>query len=330
MEGKDISLKALYSIIAEEDKDSEDKNKMAERSWSWLGMPLSAIAGGIMAFAGFYYANEANQRKHEPTQTPPQIIEKNSVDYTGILAQFQANITQILDKNNANQENILKQTQAGFAQTLEKTTVALLQVNKDSAANNENLQKQISELKEKNSSMEQRLEEALKQETELKAGIETALEATQKLDADFYYKRGLIKYDYALYEEALKDFDKTVEINPSHSAELYFYRGNSIYLLTKEGILRNDLGTLASAEYRAIQNYAVALSHADLAEVHYNRAILRGGDAGKEEYDYAKKLDPSLPELEWSKINSSTWYLCFDSKKNFLRKLRTPKDLNKK
>lgn len=327
MEGKDISLKALYSIIAEKDKDSEDNNKMAERSWSWLGMPLSAIAGGIMAFAGFYYANEANQRKQEPIQFSPQIVEKNGVDYTQILTQFQANITQILDKNNANQENILRQMRADSGQTLERTIATVQQANDKT---NENLQKQINELKEKNSSMEQRLEEALKQETELKAGIETALEATQKLDADFYYKRGLIKYDYALYEEALKDFDKTVEINPSHSAELYFYRGNSIYLLTKEGILRNDLGTLASAEYRAIQNYAVALSHADLAEVHYNRAILRGGDAGKEEYDYAKKLDPSLPEIEWSKVNSSTWYLCVDSKKNFLRQLSTQKDLNKK
>lgn len=228
MEGKDISLKALYSIIAEEDKDSEDNNKMAERSWSWLGMPLSAIVGGIMAFAGFYYANEANQKKQEPIQTPPQIIEKNSVDYTGILTQFQANAMQILDKNNANQENILRQTQAGFAQTLEKTTEALLQVNKDSAANNENLQKQINEMREREAATKQAIDEAHVGAAEVKAIIEN-LKKEPKLKSEEEYgynlpnafTRAAQKHRLDLFTDAIADYDKVLYVEPNNALAYY-------------------------------------------------------------------------------------------------------------
>ena len=279
MEGKDISLKALYSIIAEEDKDSEDNNKMAERSWSWLGMPLSAIAGGIMAFAGFYYANEANQKKQEPIQTPPQIIEKNSVDYTGILTQFQESITQIVDKNNANQENILKQTREGLTQILEK-----------SIASNETLQKQISELREREAATKQALDEACVGAAEVKAVLENLKKEPQETlnEVDILYKRAVQKHKLDLFTDAIADYDKVVFIQPNN-ALAYYNRASA-----KAKLAYDTGGRYISSENRkkyqdAAEDYTIFLKLCpNDADAYFNRAnaLFFSGDPRKALPDY--------------------------------------------
>ena len=50
-----------------------------------------------------------------------------------------------------------------------------------------------------------------------------------------HYKEGLAKSNLEQYEEAIKEYDKAIALNPK-SAEAYFSRGNAKYKMgNKEG-----------------------------------------------------------------------------------------------
>ncbi len=115
--------------------------------------------------------------------------------------------------------------------------------------------------------------------------------------ANDYLKQGINKTYSSDFEEAIRDFDKAIEIRPDF-AEAYFYRGNSIYNL--DGNIK-----------KAIEDYNKAIEiKPDFADAYNNRGNMKSylGNEKGACYDWIK-ADKLGRENMQDKIKKCSYYI---------------------
>ena len=111
-------------------------------------------------------------------------------------------------------------------------------------------------------------------------------QANQTISADTYFRRGYACYNLGLYDLAIANYDKAIQLEPN-AASAYINRG----------VVKADLGQ----HFAAISDYDKAIQlKPDAADAYYNRGNAKGklGQhfAAISDYDKAIQLKPTLAE----------------------------------